>query len=273
MYFCGLYKRTLKLNGMQKRQQDREQYFNELATSSRKYFVPYIEQFCPITPGMTVLEIGCGDGGNLLPLAQRGCRVTGVDLAETRIRDARRFFEAAGAEGTFIAQDIFTVKELEHSFDLIICHDVLEHIGDKRTFLANLRRYVREGGQVFMSFPAWQMPFGGHQQICRSRVVSHLPFVHLLPNALYRFILRRAGENEGCVAHLLDIKSTRCPIELFERLTHEGGITIRHRRLYFINPHYETKFGLKPRKLTPLIGCLPWVRNFFTTSCFYMLRF
>ena len=193
---------------MQERQQNRALYFRELATTSERYFLPYVAHFKPLAPGMHVLEIGCGDGGNLLPFARRGCVVTGVDMAATRIDDARRFFAEAGAEGTFIASDIFLLKDLEASFDIIICHDVLEHIGDKRTFLLNLRRYVKPGGVVFMSFPAWQMPFGGHQQTLRNRWTSRLPFIHLLPNFLYSAIMRAGGADRRCIDGMLDIKRT-----------------------------------------------------------------
>lgn len=257
---------------MQERQQNRALYFRELATTSERYFLPYVAHFKPLAPGMHVLEIGCGDGGNLLPFARRGCVVTGVDMAATRIDDARRFFAEAGAEGTFIASDIFLLKDLEASFDIIICHDVLEHIGDKRTFLLNLRRYVKPGGVVFMSFPAWQMPFGGHQQTLRNRWTSRLPFIHLLPNFLYSGIMRAGGADRRCIDGMLDIKRTRCTIERFERLARQTGMHIADRRLYFINPHYETKFGLRPRRLSPLIGAIPYVRDFFTTSCFYIMK-
>jgi SAM-dependent methyltransferase len=258
---------------MQKRQTDRRQYFDELAQTSERYFLPYVESRMPIGTGTTVLEIGCGDGGNLLPFARRGCIVTGVDIAARRIEDARTFFAEAGVEGRFIASDIFKLKELEHTFDLIFCHDVLEHIPDKRTFLHNLRRYLapKEGSTVFMSFPAWQMPFGGHQQICRNSLLSHFPFIHLLPRALYRLILKVGGEKENCIRELLEIKTTKLPIERFERLARQTGLRIIHRQLYFINPHYETKFGLRPRKLPRWLSHIPYLRNYFTTSCFYLL--
>lgn len=42
---------------------------------------------------MNVLEIGCGDGGNLLPFAELGCNTTGVDLSTRRIKDTILFFE------------------------------------------------------------------------------------------------------------------------------------------------------------------------------------
>lgn len=257
---------------MQERQQNRALYFRELAITSEKYFVPYINRYKLIKPGQRILEIGCGDGGNLLPFAKLGCAVIGVDMAETRIIDARRFFEEAGAEGTFIASDIFKLKNLEASFDIIICHDVLEHIGDKQTFLYNLQRYLKPDGVAFISFPAWQMPFGGHQQTLRNKWTSHLPFIHLLPDFLYSAIMRAGGADKRCIDGMLDIKRTRCSIELFERLIKRTKAQIINRQLYFINPHYEIKFHLKPRRLNAVIGSIPYVRDFFTTSCFYMIR-
>lgn len=258
---------------MQERQKNRALYFQELATTSKKYFIPYISKHKEIKPDMHILEIGCGDGGNLLPFSELGCRITGVDMAGSRIKDAIRFFQEQNRPGTFIASYIFKLKELEHQFDIIICHDVLEHIENKGLFLSNLRRYVKEDGIVFMSFPAWQMPFGGHQQICKSKVVSHLPFIHLLPNFLYKSILKAGGEDAPCMKELFDIKKTRTSIELFEKLAKKENLTIFDRQLYFINPHYETKFGLRPRKLSNIIGKVPYIRNYFTTSCFYILKF
>ena len=126
--------------------------------TSRTYYLPYIARFKRMERGMNVLEVGCGDGGNLLPFAETGCNVTGVDLSENRIKDAIRFFAEQQAQGTFIASDIFLLKGLEHSFDLILCHDVIEHIERKAAFLSGLRHYLKPGGIVFMSFPAWQMP-------------------------------------------------------------------------------------------------------------------
>ena len=46
---------------------------------------------------------------------------------------------------------------------------------------------------------------------------------------------------------------------------------IADRTLWLINPYYETKFGLRPQRLPRGLGAIPYVRNFFTTSCFYML--
>ncbi len=256
---------------MQERQLNRRQYFNELAVTSEKYFIPYIQQYKTVHKGMNVLEIGCGDGGNLLPFSRMGCKVTGCDMAECRIQDARRLFDEEKAEGHFIASDVFLLKNLEHQFDLIICHDVIEHIMDKQDFIHKCKALLNPDGVMFMSFPAWQMPFGGHQQICRNRILSHLPFFHLLPTPLYRALLKMGHETDGCIRELTGIKATRCPVELFEKSAKED-FAIVNWTPWLINPHYETKFGLRPKRLSRFIGHIPYVRNFFTTSSFYILK-
>ncbi len=256
---------------MQERHSDRERYFDEQARTSERHYIPYIRMLFPELP-QEVLEVGCGEGGNLFPFARSGCSVTGVDVAAGRVAEARRFFAERGAEGTFVASDIFELTGLEHEFPLILAHDVIEHVGDKAGFLKRLERFLAPGGVVFMAFPAWQMPFGGHQQIARSRVVSRFPFLHLLPSPLYKGVLAAAGEDELTVRELLSIKRTRCTVEKFEAALRAAGYRVADRRLYFVNPHYETKFGLKPRRLHGSLSVLPYVRDFFSTSCFYLVR-
>ena len=256
---------------MQERHSDRERYFDEQARTTEKYYIPYIRKCCPELP-QEVLEVGCGEGGNLFSFAQLGCSVTGVDIAAGRIAEARKFFAERGAEGTFIASDIFKLTELEHKFSLILVHDVIEHIRDKERFLSGLQKHLSADGAIFVGFPAWQMPFGGHQQIAHSRIVSHFPFLHLLPRTLYKWILRLCGEQEHAITELLDIKSTGCTIELFNRIARQANYQIIDRRLYLINPHYKIKFGLSPRRLNGVIAAIPYIRNFFCTSCFYILK-
>lgn len=65
---------------MQERHRNRSQYFKELSITSKKYFIPYIQQWQTLNADMNVLEIGCGDGGNLLPFSEMGCNTIGVDI-------------------------------------------------------------------------------------------------------------------------------------------------------------------------------------------------
>lgn len=258
---------------MQDRHSNRKKYFQELSYSCEKYYLPYVQSFYkskPFDEKFSVLEIGCGEGGNLLPFARLGCRVAGIDIASTRIEQAIAFFKEEGIPGNFFCGDIFSSSH-PGEYDLIIIHDVIEHVRDKRRLLEIAASLLSPEGVVYVGFPAWQMPFGGHQQICRNKYVSHLPFVHLLPSGMYRKILEKAGESKETVEELIDIKRCATSVELFKKVLKETPLHPVSERYYFINPHYEIKFNLSPRTLIAPIRNLPFVRNFFTTSYFCLL--
>lgn len=260
---------------MQDRHINRNTYFDELSNTSRDYYINYVRKFIPIEEGTRMLEIGCGEGGNLLPFAEIGCQVTGVDRSPTRIVQAKEFFNATPYEGTFLDIDFFELNIPENEsdkYDIILIHDVIEHISKKDAFVQHIQHFLKKEGIVFWGFPAWQMPFGGHQQICHHRVCSKLPFIHLLPRWAYRGLLKLFGEKQNCIEELLDIKQCKVSIERFEKLMHNNNYRIVDRYLWFINPHYKEKFKLKPRKLIAPLGSIKYVRNFFTTSCFYITK-
>lgn len=269
---CHIYIALLILGEMQQRHTDRQQYFSELAFTSQKYFIPYIRNFIDMGRQLSILEIGCGDGGNLLPFARDGHEVVGIDISSNRITRAISFFEKEGAKAQLICADILAIDKCEGRFDLIICHDVIEHIRNKQEILKKMEYFIKPSGIIFIAFPAWQMPFGGHQQICHGRWLSRLPFIHLLPRSLYRKMLSIGGETEECINELMAIKATGITVEHFERSVTETSLEIAGRRLYLINPHYEIKFGLRPRMLPILLSKIPYIRNFLSTSCFYILR-
>ena len=256
---------------MQKRHKDRQCYFNELANTSRSFYIDYVKQFISLSPSTHILEIGCGEGGNLLPFAELGCKVTGIDRAASRIHQAETFFTASGYKGEFTTTDFFNFSSASR-YQLILIHDVIEHISNKEEFFRCLSPLLAKRGIIFWGFPSWQMPFGGHQQICHNRFVSSLPFIHLCPGILYRFLLRCFHETPSCIEELSDIKRCHMTIDAFEQLAEKYGYEIIDRQLWFINPHYQQKFHLRPRKLYPVLAQLKHIRNYFSTSCFYITR-
>lgn len=259
---------------MQERHTNREQYFEELAQTCRKYYIPYLQHYMFLNSNVKVLEIGCGDGGNLLPFLEIGCDVTGVDISATRISQAKTFLEER--KNLFSGSLCLSCKNIflwdsDMKFDIILVHDVIEHIVDKLGLLQKMEDLLSDNGLVLCGFPAWMMPFGGHQQICRSKVLSHLPFVHLLPNVFYKLMIRACGESEARVEELLDIKKCRTTVESFEKLLTNTSLSVVDRTLWLVNPHYEIKFKIHPRKLVFPFDKIPYIRNFFSTSCFYLL--
>ena len=137
---------------MQKRHKDRQCYFNELANTSRSFYIDYVKQFISLSPSTHILEIGCGEGGNLLPFAELGCKVTGIDRAASRIHQAETFFTASGYKGEFTTTDFFNFSSASR-YQLILIHDVIEHISNKEEFFRCLSPLLAKRGIIFWGFP------------------------------------------------------------------------------------------------------------------------
>ena len=261
---------------MQERHIDRSRYFEELAQTSKKYYIPYLKDFFPEISNsqhkLSVLEIGCGEGGTLVPFAEIGHEVVGVDLAENKIKNARLYFEEKGLEGQFISSDIFEIESFEGKFDIILIHDVIEHIHDKVEFLKKSKKFLAKNGIIFIGFPVWRMPFGGHQQISSNKIISHIPYLHLLPKGLYRYIISHSGDKQRVINDLLDIKETGINMGKFKKLIIQSGYKTLASQAWLINPHYEIKFHLKPLKLHPILSSIPCISNFITTSYWWIGR-
>lgn len=252
---------------------DRKRYFDIQALNAEKYVIPFIEEVFEIKPGMRVLEIGCGEGGVLKAFSNMGCEGIGVELDTPRIDDAVKFLPEEVTTGRirFVAKDIYKVdieNDLNGLFDIIVLKDVIEHIHDQARLIGWMKNFLKPGGVVFFGFPPWYMPFGGHQQMCRS-TISKMPYIHLLPRRLYKWILKRKKEP---VEELMEIRDTGISIERFEKICSKANYKIIHHRHYLLNPIYEWKFGWKPRTQGLLIKAIPFVRNFFTTCVYYLVQ-
>ena len=251
-----------------------EVYFEHQDLNTTKHVIPFIENKIKILPGMHVLEIGCAEGGVLKSFLKKGCIVTGVELSQSRLDVADKLFsdEIKAGKANFICADIYDVGDkLKSKFDLIVLKDTIEHIFNQEKLMKFLKSILKENGRIFLGFPPWQMPFGGHQQVSRNKIFNVLPYIHLLPAPLYRFILKSFDRNDEFIKALFEIKETRLSIEHFEKIVKNAGYKIDLVKFYLINPIYEMKFKLKPREQFAMISKIPYLRNFVTTTCYYLL--
>lgn len=257
---------------MQNRHQNRSKYFDEQSITTRNFVVPFIEQSIHLNKETKILEIGCGEGGNLIPFIELGCQVTGIDISANKINNARQFLKKyQGTQAlTLLCDDIYKQQNIG-VFDVIILRDVIEHITNQERFMGFLINLMKNESLVFFAFPPWHNPFGGHQQICRNKILSRLPYFHLLPNSIYKQVLKTFGESKATINSLTEIKATGISIERFERIIRHNNYRINDKVLYLINPNYKIKFGLKPRKQLKLIGKLPYLRNFLSTAAYYLI--
>jgi SAM-dependent methyltransferase len=75
-----------------------------------------------LKPGSRILDIACGTGGYSIALAERGHRVTGIDLDRAMIRCARSKVRDLDGVPDFRVMDMLSMTEsLDPDFDLIFC--------------------------------------------------------------------------------------------------------------------------------------------------------
>jgi tellurite methyltransferase len=108
-----------------------------------------------ITPGMTVLDCGCGGGRNLVYLLQNGFNVLGIDREAGAI-NAVRALAAKVAPHTpaqnFRVESVQSMSFADASVDVVISNAVLHFAEDERQFrlmVNEMWRVLRPGGLLF----------------------------------------------------------------------------------------------------------------------------
>jgi len=262
---------------MIKLQADHSRYFQQQFDTTVEFIIPFIEREKKIEKGMRFLEVGSGYGGVCKAFANAGCKVTGIELLDHASAIAKEFLKEEIAVGSveIIAKNVYDINpdaDLPEKYDIILLKDTIEHIHGQDQFVKHIIKFLKPNGVIFFAFPPWFMPYGGHQQSLDSKFLEKLPYFHILPTPIYRSIMKMFGEVEGRIIDTLEVKETQISINRFERITKTAGFSIAQKEFYLINPSYKYKFGAKPRKQFAFISALPWIRDFVTTTCYYVLK-
>ena len=101
--------------------------------------------------GRSALDVGCGAGLLCEPLVRLGAEVTGVDAAPENTAAAAAHAEAMGLDIRYMAGEVGALDI--GRFDLVTAMEVLEHVADKRAFVAALEARLAPGGLLVLSTP------------------------------------------------------------------------------------------------------------------------
>ena len=104
-----------------------------------------------ISRGQHVLDVGSGMGGPARWLAHKfGCRVTGLDLTDSRVLGARRLTERVGLSSLvkFVQGDATRMPFPAGSFDALVSQEVWCHIPEKDALLAESARVLKSTGKI-----------------------------------------------------------------------------------------------------------------------------
>ena len=101
--------------------------------------------------GKGALDIGCGAGLLCEPLARLGAAVTGVDASAENVAVAAAHAGGMGLDIRYMPGEVASLDI--GTFDLVTCVEVIEHVADKRAFIADVAARLAPGGLLVMSTP------------------------------------------------------------------------------------------------------------------------
>lgn len=118
--------------------------------------IDFYLQYC-VTASGPILELGCGTGRILLPAAEAGCRITGLDISTHMLAECQRKLQRKSPEVQdhvqFVQSDM-TNFDLADSFRLsIIPFRAFQHViavDDQLACLRRVNRHLAMGGQLIL---------------------------------------------------------------------------------------------------------------------------
>lgn len=137
-----------------------------------------IRQWAPLE-GSRVLDVGCGLGMYVRKMRAYSPAVFGVEIDEERAREANRELR------------LIAVAAAEHlpfptgSFDVVLSHEMIEHVSDDRQTMAEMVRVLRPGGRLVLFCPNRLWFFETHGHFWRGRYhEGNTPLINWLPDVL-----------------------------------------------------------------------------------------
>lgn len=118
-----------------------------------------------LEPGMSVCEIGIGDGYLLRLLNRFGLKATGIDISNYLIKKLRTILGDEGLEINLLQYDISESTDLEDAFDAVFCLDLLEHIENLGRAIENIKRILKMRGILVATLP-WKENLDSNMAIC-----------------------------------------------------------------------------------------------------------
>jgi 2-polyprenyl-3-methyl-5-hydroxy-6-metoxy-1,4-benzoquinol methylase len=123
-----------------------------------------------------VLDAGCGFGQYSWYILRKfkNSRITGIDISDSHIDKATKFFKKAGYANTEFKTADLTIYQSADSYDLVVSVDVMEHIEEDIKVFHNFYKSLHKGGYVLINTPSDQGGSDVHHEEDKSFIDEHV---------------------------------------------------------------------------------------------------
>ncbi|MDO8636355.1 MAG: class I SAM-dependent methyltransferase [Dehalococcoidia bacterium] len=126
-------------------------YFMSLVFKFRDFFAPRINilKEAGIKPGFHVLDLGCGPGGYIIPLATlvgATGRIYALDIHPLAIKMVQRIVTRKKLTNVKTIRSDCKTGLQDNSLDIVLLYDILHDLGDTDTILEELHRVLKQNG-------------------------------------------------------------------------------------------------------------------------------
>lgn len=210
-----------------------------------KYMIPLLEHWGASVKGASIIDVGCGEGGGLCAMYDAdAASCCGFDIEVGRVDAANQL---KGERNIPLAIGNLYGEGLPFStvqYDLVILHDVFEHLDKKNEVMKKLAAYAKPSGKIMITFPPYYSAYGAHQQLLNNHWAK-TPFFHLVPFALSKILPRLKGEHPHIVEEIQKLGRLKMGMKKFEAIVERNGLKVAGKQAYLISPNH-IRFGLKP---------------------------
>jgi 2-polyprenyl-6-hydroxyphenyl methylase/3-demethylubiquinone-9 3-methyltransferase len=101
--------------------------------------------------GLRILDIGCGGGLICEPMARLGATIVGVDASQKNINTASVHAQEQGLTIDYRATTAEALRADGETFDVVLNMEVVEHVADVDSFVADCAAMVKPGGLMVIA--------------------------------------------------------------------------------------------------------------------------
>lgn len=179
-----------------------------LHCARRDWIIAALQRYA--RPGGRALEVGPGCGVYLPVLAALFGAVVAADVEAAYLRHAARLRRSV-PNLALVRDDICATALPAHSFDLVLCTEVVEHIPDSAAAMRGMRRLLKPGGVLVLSTPQRYSPLE------LAAKIAFLPGVIGLVRRIYRELVLETGHINLMTAHTMQRQLREAGFEIAEQ--------------------------------------------------------